>query len=322
MKKIIIITHREDLDGIGSAAILKRYYDQSGEYFFFFYYSLYSEFMKLISKAIVKDFDLLYITDIGFNESYLPFFRGTVDFHKKNNYESIRLKFKKIYWIDHHLINNENRRFMESILGGFIHNAKNDCASKLLYKYLKEKYGWIDSISEQISNFANAVDHNISLEISDMLQRVINANQTNLRNLYKIMLYLSEGDFENDWIINQNKERLKVENIEIKRVLKNLINFEINGLKILIGISEIFTTGSLIKYLFNNLDADIYLTINGDQVSIRSHSINVRNIATEFGGGGHKFRAGFVYKDIIKDNKISKKFIEEFKNIISIKTKK
>ncbi|MHA1270965.1 MAG: DHH family phosphoesterase [Candidatus Helarchaeota archaeon] len=316
MKKLIIISHKEDLDGIGSAAILKRYFEQVNNYFNYYYFSLYNNFIDLLTKAIIKNFDIFYISDIGFNKSYLPFLEGTHNFYSDHDYSIIKSKIKRIIWIDHHLINQEDKVIMKSVLKDFIHETNNICAARLVYNHLKNEFGWDDKIAEEICIYANAVDYNMITEVSDTIQRVINANQNNLGNLFKIVNYLSKGDFKNEWIQEQNKERLKIEKIELDRVLNNLIKLRISDLKIIIAYSEIFTTGYLIKYLYNNLDADIYLTINKNQVSIRSHTINVREIAMEFNGGGHEFRAGFYYKDIIKNNKLNQEFIEYFKKVI------
>ena len=316
MKKIIIISHKEDLDGIGAAAILKRYYDQKKEYSYNFYFSLYSEFVDLFSKVILKDFTLFYITDIGFNNSFLQFFRGEHPFFKNNDYETVKKKIKKIHWLDHHLIKEENLKFMRSLLFDFSHDIENTCASKIIYEYLNKKFNWNDDVAKKIANYANEIDHNVSLKVSDIIQRVINSNQNNFSNLIKSMEYLSKGEFEHPWFIKQNEERLKVEKIELKRVLNNLQKLKILDLKIIVAESEILTTGYLIKYLYNNISADIYLTINNNQVSIRSHKLNVREMAIEFDGGGHKLRAGFYYENIIQNDKINPKFVKKFKKVI------
>ncbi|MBD3230422.1 MAG: hypothetical protein GF329_19740 [Candidatus Lokiarchaeota archaeon] len=317
MKKVILLTHIEDLDGIGAAAILKRFYDQKNEYYYFYYYSYYNTFIDLICKAIIKDFHLLYITDIGFNNSFLSFFQGKHEIFKTLNYQKIKRKFKRIHYLDHHLIDERDKKFMKSILKDFHHKINNICASEIVNRYLNRKFGWKDEVSIKIAKLANEIDQNKSTTMSDRLHRVVVANQENLWNLYKITNLLSKGKFENPWIYKQHEKRLKLEEMELDRVLKNLKEFETEGYKIIVSYSEIFTTGAIIKYLYNNLKADIYLSINKNQVSIRSHTLNVRNIALKFGGGGHKYRSGFYYENVMtSQGELNPKFIREFDQII------
>jgi oligoribonuclease NrnB/cAMP/cGMP phosphodiesterase (DHH superfamily) len=316
MKLIILLTHIEDLDGLGAAAILRRFYDQRDEYHYFYYYSLYSNFIDLFCKAIIKDFHRLYITDIGFNDSFLSFFQGTHKFYDKIDYEKIKTKFKKVHWLDHHLISDRDKQFMKILLMDFTQAINNTCASKVVNQYLNKKFDWSDIISSKIAKYANEIDNNKITPTSDRLHRVVVANQDNLWNLYKITDLLSKGKFEDPWFYEQNEKRLKLEKMELDRVLENLKRIKMEGFKIIVSYSEIFTTGAIIKYLYNNMEADIYLSINKNQVSIRSHTLNVRNIALHFDGGGHEYRAGFYYKNILENDKLNLKFIERLKNIL------
>ncbi|TFF84978.1 MAG: hypothetical protein EU551_04775 [Promethearchaeota archaeon] len=198
----------------------------------------------------------------------------------------------------------------------FTQAINNTCASKVVNQYLNKKFNWNDNISSEIAKYANEIDNNKITPTSDRLHRVVVANQDNFWNLYKITDLLSKGKFEDPWFYEQNEKRLKLEKKELDRVLENLKRIEIEGFKIIISYSEIFTTGAIIKYLYNNMKADIYLSINKNQVSIRSHTLNVRDIALHFDGGGHEYRAGFYCKNILKNEKINPQFIESLKNIL------
>ncbi|MHA1250429.1 MAG: DHH family phosphoesterase [Candidatus Helarchaeota archaeon] len=316
MKTIVILSHKEDLDGIGSTAIIKRYFDQKDEYFYYYYYSNYDEYIDLLAKGLTKKFSQFYILDIGFNDSLLNFLNGRHRFFRNVDYNEIKLKIKKIIWIDHHHISAENKKIINNYFREFIHEINNVCTATILYKYLSERFKWKDNISERISELAYFIDHNIKEDLSNKLQRVVYGGQENLWDLYKLTDYLSKGEFENDWINKKYKNRLTIEKKEFEKIEKNLLWYKIDGITILAAYSDILTPGQLVKYLYNEYTADIYLAINKQTVSIRSHSIRVNNIATEFEGGGHEFRAGFIYRNVIKDGKLSTEFLEDLKQAL------
>ena len=72
-KSLINITHIEDLDGIGSQAILLRKFPA-----LVCFQSFYAEFIEYIKRIYIMKPDQLYITDIGFNESHKNIFHMNI----------------------------------------------------------------------------------------------------------------------------------------------------------------------------------------------------------------------------------------------------
>ena len=317
IKKIFLITHIEDLDGIGAAAILKRYYEANDECSLYYYFSNYDNFTNIFLNILIKEFDLLYILDIGFNDEYSKIFLEQKIDNEYYNRNTLLTKFRKIKWFDHHNIESENKKLLKKYLLNFIHQVEDTCTSKIIYEYLNKNFNWNDDVARKIAIYANEVDHDKKTEMSFMLHRVITANQDNIKNLYKITHYLSIGDFKNEWILEQNSKREIIEQKEFERIMDNLMSLNINNFKIIIGYSDILTRGCLAKYLIKKIEADIYITINKNLVSIRSNKYRVVEIAKAFHGGGHPHRAGFQYSNnLIENGKLDQDFLDKFKKLL------
>ncbi|NVM03135.1 MAG: hypothetical protein HWN67_12405 [Candidatus Helarchaeota archaeon] len=291
-KHLISLTHIEDVDGIGAQAILLRKFPN-----IICFQTFYSEFNEFIKKIFDLNPDILYITDIGFNESY------------REVYEILG-KMKNVCWIDHHLISEPDKAELKKYIKNFIHATDKTVAAELTQQIFLPD----DEISKKIAKLGYFRDNTIENFESDRLQAIIEINQNNRKNIQKIVELLSKGEFKNKWIQEQYNIYLKEEKIEYKKLEDRAREFQIKRVKVVISFSPFFATGKQTRYLLKNFNADIVFGVNPrfQLVSIKSHDINVKKIAEEFGGGGHFDRSGFSYANLLDENdKLSSEFIEK-----------
>lgn len=311
---IVSITHELDLDGLGSQAIVKRYFNQflkNNKSDINLHYAHYSNFVEKIKEILEAKTipDQVIISDIGFNEEFKKLF-SLFKKYKEQPY--------KLFWFDHHLIDKNNEEELKKILDLYL-NDPNRCSAEII----KDYYLPDDSIAEKIALFSRDIDfHTKKYPIASNLQSIIayNRGYESDKVKKKVVDLMSNGIFENDWY----NEQL----INIKKWEKNQSDFALDHIK-LIEIEEFGTIaitfaeiggGKLTSVLKENYpSAKVFIGIDAryNEITLHSDYINCRELARHFKGGGHKNRAGFKYETIfIKENDINKIFIRALKEKI------
>lgn len=306
------LTHEVDLDGLGSQAIIRRYFqtkrDVHSENIKLFY-AHYTNFKKRVKK-ILDTFkpDFFIITDIGFNEDFteiFPFFKDSI----KNGC--------KLYWFDHHLVDKEYAKELMELIELY-YNDFQKCSAEIV----KDFYLPNDNIAKKIAAFAHDTDFGKNeFNKASQIQSIISFNRGKKGNIHKkkIVDLLSKGDFENPWFSYQLKKLKKWEKEELctARINKRVIEIENFGNAVLSYAN--IGAGKIAKFLKKNYpEQKAYLGIDSrySELVLYSNYINCREIAKKFSGGGHKDRAGFKYENIIENSSIQKNFLESLKSEI------
>lgn len=308
---IISITHEHDLDGIGSQAILKRYFtllsDEEISEFnqYFAHYLDFVEKVKKISKSDSLPHKLI-ITDIGFNEDFRELFFI---------FEQLRKKGTQIYWFDHHIVTNQIKDKLNKIIHLYL-NDPSKCAAEIV----KDYYLPNDSVAKKIADLARDSDFKTrKFEFAEDLQLIIgyNRGEDNYQDKLRLVSLLSKGIFQDPWFkaqLNDLQTWLKEETTYVLNHI-DLINFENFG-NIAISFAKISggKITDIIKGKYPNMKAYIGIDTRFNEIIISSEYINCRDFAIKFGGGGHKPRAGFKHKEIFSENEvINPKFIYDIK---------
>ena len=310
----VSITHELDLDGLGSQAIIQRYYTHSLEENkseLILHYSHYTNFIdkiKIILEAKILP-ERLIISDMGFNDD----FKKVYSLFKKSREIGC-----EIFWFDHHIIDINHENELKKTIDLYI-NDPDRCAAEIVKDYYLPE----DSIAIKIAKFSRDIDfHTKKYKISSNLQSIISYNRGyELDDVKKkIIELMSRGIFENDWYTEQLRIVKKWEEEQSAFALKHtqLIKIEDFG-KLAISFGKI-GGGILSSFLKENYpEAKIFIGIDSryNEITLRSNYVNCREIARFFKGGGHKDRAGFRYKNIfVKENKIDQTFIRSIKEKI------
>jgi len=311
---IVSITHELDLDGLGSQAIIKRYFNKTlknNNSEIILHYTHYSNFIEKIKEILgAKTLpDQLIISDIGFNDDFKKLFSLFKQYKEKSH---------KILWFDHHLIDKDNVEELKKILDLYLNDPKR-CSAEII----KDYYLPDDSIAKKIAQYSRDIDfHTNKYSISSNLQSIIAYNRGSESDEIKkrIVDLMANGIFENEWFNEQLINIKKWEKKQFKFALEHIKLLEIEEFgKIAISFAEM-GGGKLTSLLKENYpDAKVFIGIDAryNEITLHSNYINCRELARHFKGGGHKNRAGFKYETIfIKENEINQIFIRALKEKI------
>ncbi len=311
---IVSLTHEHDLDGLGSQAIIRRYFNLSTENSnneIFYYFADYTDFVEKINKILSAESipSHLIISDIGFNDSFKEIF---------SKFKAAEKQGCQICWFDHHIVDESIKEEIRSLIHLYI-NDPEKCAAEIVKDYYMKN----DQIASKIAEFARDTDFrtNKYAEASD-LQSIISYNRgvQNDQNKHKIVSLLSQGDFHNPWFDEQLSSLKKWLEEESTFSLKyaRVFPVELFG-DIVISWAKIGggRITRVLKQKYSDANAFIGIDTRNNDIIIHSEFINCREFAREFEGGGHKVRAGFKYPQIFeKDNELTQSFIEDILKMI------
>ncbi len=306
---IILINHALDLDGLGSQAIFKKYFNNIDEKVKLFY-AIYSDFINKVQKAISLSPKQIFIADIGFNDSFrklFPLFDIGVN------------KGIEIFWFDHHLVESKIQKQLKKRLKVYMNDPKS-CSSKIVCNYFLPK----DKIAQKIAEYAYDADFNEKkFPIAQNLQLVIAYNRGNQKKLENIVDLLSKGRFKDEFINNEIINAQKWITKQILKIEENYKSYPIEKGKNFIFSFAKFSASKISRILEEKYPNNyFYMGFNErtNEVVIRSNNYNCRDIAKNYGGGGHSERAGFSSDKILIRNEevneyqlfFNEKFIKDF----------
>jgi nanoRNase/pAp phosphatase (c-di-AMP/oligoRNAs hydrolase) len=307
--KVVSISHSVDPDGIGSQAILFRYFKELkiepigllADYY---------NFKEVFNKALQYEPDVLIITDIGINKHLLSIVMTPL--------QSLEAR---VIWIDHHKITPKNKELINSVTEEFIHNTS-VCAAELV----QERFLPDDPIAKKIAKIAHKSDFDIDDYLGDLFYTLIDFYRFKPGKLVSLRETLASGNFETDRNLkDQYLEAYRIFEAERDRIRRTKRDFLLNDIRFSLAYSEILPRGKITKFLTEISDADIVIGIdtNNNRVGMRSNQYNVAILANAFGGGRHSNRSGFTYPGILDgNNKPSARFIRRLEEVLYNITKK
>lgn len=309
---IISITHEHDLDGLGSQAIIKRYFDKSTikpqvQYL----HANYSNFIEIVKKQFESiDYpSKLIISDIGFNNSFKVLFEL---------FKSAKAKNCHVLWFDHHIVDVSVRNRITELVKLYINDTRK-CAAEIVQEYFLPD----DPVALKIAEFARDTDFKTErFKLASEIQLIIgyNIGTKGFTNRRKVVDLLSEGKFTDAWF---EKKILELEmwiREQTKFAVQNKKEFTIDGFgKIIISYAQI--GGGKINQILKKEDPDFIAYIGIDsrfnEIIIHSAFVNCREFARYFGGGGHEERAGFTHPETFtKSKELSEIFINDILRVL------
>jgi oligoribonuclease NrnB/cAMP/cGMP phosphodiesterase (DHH superfamily) len=311
---IVSITHEHDLDGLGSQAIIQRYFNLNREIHpdeIRCFYAHYIDFVEKVSNILDSESlpSQLIISDIGFNEDFVDLF---------SVFKNAKKRECKISWFDHHIVDDLTKEKLRNLVHIYSNDTKK-CAAEIV----KDYYLPDDPIASKIAEFARDTDFRTDIyKLASDLQLIIGFNRGahNDQNKLRIVELLSQGDFENSWFSSQLKILKKWHEDESTFALNHAKSIPMKSFgKIIISWAKIGggKIANLLKEKFPEAKARIGVDTRHNEIIIHSDFINCRDFARAFTGGGHKDRAGFKHPQIFeKDNVLNKSFIDDIKETI------
>lgn len=299
---VISISHSIDPDGIGSQAILYRYFNELNIEPICFLADYYN-FEDIFIEALKHNPNVLIITDIGLNRKVI-----------NEIIEPLRnLKARKI-WIDHHKAPIDLKELLEETLDEFIHDSS-FCAAELVQKRFMPN----DEISKKIAKIAHNGDFDVTDRLADIYYTLIDYHRYSLQDLERIREIFIKGNLEDPKIIEEYLDAYRVFEAERDRIKRELEVITLAGKTISVAYSNLIPRGKMTKFLSEISNEDINLAIDTTnfRIGLRSNTTDVAVIAEKFGGGGHKHRSGFTYKNALnEDNNLVPEFLDALEKAI------
>ena len=311
---IVSLTHEHDLDGLGSQAIIKRYFDLNNKHESKNLTLLYAQYIDFSDKIkFILNIDELpkelIISDIGFNEGFLEIF------------PLIKKAFTlgcRISWFDHHIVDpivKEKIKLMTSI---YVNDEKK-CAAEIVQNYLLPD----DEIAIYIAKLARDSDFKTKkFQLAKNLQSIIgyNRGEEKFEERRHIVDLLSKGEFSHSWFDSQlNDIKVWIEE-QSDLALNTATKYPLHENKeFIVSFSGIGggKINDIVQEKYPNMFAYIGIDKRYGEIIIHSDHINCRDFAMSFGGGGHEERAGFKYPNIFSSQGIiNQEFIKDVKNLI------
>ncbi|TET29305.1 MAG: hypothetical protein E3J70_07110 [Candidatus Heimdallarchaeota archaeon] len=301
--KVVSISHQIDPDGIGAQAIIFRYFRELKIEPIGFLADYYN-FEEVFEKAIAEKPSVLIISDIGINSRII---------HKI--IEPLRgLKARKI-WIDHHKASEEIKGLLLEVMDEFIHDTEVSAAILVQRRFMPN-----DEISKKIAKIGHNGDYDIPDRLTNIFYTLIDYHRMSMTNLIRIRDMFIEGKFEDEEFFQEYLEAYKMFEAERDRIRNSLKVLTLSGKTVAIADSALLPRGKVTKYLSEICKEDILVAIDTTnfRIGLRSDNCDVAAIAAKFGGGGHKHRSGFTFKNALNEqNELSPDFVSALEEAIN-----
>ena len=290
--KVLIFTHKSDIDGMGAAVLAKLAFDEV-DYILCETFSLQDEIKKYYETSKIYDYDMVYVTDLWLEEPTLSVVAN--DSKLKN----------KFMVFDHHesAINEGYNKY--DFITIKITDKKGKCAgTSLFYEYLL-KEGFIKN-NNTIKEYVELTRRYDTWEWKNIY------NDETAHELTLLFDVVGCDDFINLMVnkLNKDFDKFKFDKIEEmlinnkrKQVMEKLVNYtkkievrNVLGYKAGIVFIDYEYRNDLAEYLKQiNYDIDLIIEIAMDYGTISYRTVRegfkVREIAEYFGGKGHDYTA-------------------------------
>ncbi len=305
-RKRVIVVHHNDFDGIMGAVALYRLHSSDD---FKSFPTSRRKFLKTFKRAIKERPDLLYVVDIGPNESELEEIENL-----------LRDKEFELIWMDHHKWSDKIfetlRKYAEVIYD------RSTCGAGLAARYAKEKGADLCSCCEELVELSCDIDLWIRKDPRSEKMSVALGNERWRPYLIE-KLWRCVG-WDKDWE-DAYEETIKEMKEFLETAIKNAVTFKVNDVEaIVIPIrkKQIAWVSFLAEFLRQKKPYDV-IVFESDVGSLHmrrgSEKVDLSELARMLGGGGHPAAAGaslnyslldrLLHKLTLKPRKVEK--IEE-----------
>lgn len=290
--KVLVISHEDDIDGLGG--VILGYLAFRDIDYMLIHVKEQTEIVDFIKNS---NYEKVFITDLGLEDKIA---------------DEINELGMNILHFDHHETNVYASKYAFSTVE-IQRNGISTCGTELFYLYLKENNLLKDNaLIKRFVEDTRAYDNwdwvkNNNVEANDLnklfgivgIDTYISKMVDKLRNNNKDIF-----DETDKYLIELNTQE---ENKLIELSDKSLIIREKDGLKfgIVFGNKFLSIIGNTLCNRHPELDYMLLIDSLEKKVSLRSVRIDVSKVAESYGGGGHKYAAGFslneeIFKSLLK----------------------
>ncbi|UYP47599.1 hypothetical protein NEF87_003884 [Candidatus Lokiarchaeum ossiferum] len=314
-RTVIIISHIEDLDGLVSAALVKKYlllqnYSPSCiNIRLTTYPNLPNEIRALSNRS---DTFILYILDLGLNYEILseieknfpkktdPMIQTHVyfDHHEFPNYpRSIEQILNNYFNI---IVNPSRYKAIEKEASNSLSDITRKCTADLIY----ETYPLLkSSFWDQLVYYAHLMDFKsdnitINCDIAQNLNQYISFYQNDEKKIYDLLDCMNDPISWKIFLQQLPKAMISIKkwySDQISLISKSKIQSKFLGYSVIAAWADLRSgeITSNLRLLYPEVDLILGLSVREKYLNIRTSKDFAHRLAEIFGGGGHKDRAGF-----------------------------
>jgi uncharacterized protein len=292
MQNVYVLSHISDIDGVGSAALVKMKYNVPIDRIFFTDYT--TEGIKRaedgLNKALVKN-PTLFITDLAVNDETIPIFLRIL--------RKVKSMGGRVFWFDHHPWDKAAIKELVPLCDGAIF-GENDlyCATEITRKELMLD----DDFTKHFCKIVHFSDFAIkskkkeeyelvgSYALSISLYRMRKPDEY-IKALRHMVEVISGGKLL-DNIVKADAERFKkLNDLNVAKMLKETYLGKNIALGFAADIQKTYACMVLIEK--SKRDIGIYVNLRDHSGHMRSVKNDCSVLANKFGGGGHPHASGF-----------------------------
>jgi uncharacterized protein len=300
--RVVICTHKADIDGLFSASVALMKFPKSSISFYDYGVKSFKkmfEYIKCESRKTTGG--LAIISDLGIDDhAVFSLFEETVHYLKK--------RLWSVIWVDHHPWDRGSLKSARKYAKLFLNSTGKKCATEIMY----EKFMYKNKIAEQLKLIAHSSDFMTNLKNHDSrLSELIHyyrIGENAKKNLQALVEKASRGILWDSDMQRDYTKFTKISDIQKKESLKTLKILNILSFNVAFVFTYPYVQTSLFSHeLFTSRKIDLVLLFNGTgKVSIRRNTskISCRKIASHLvEGGGHEYASGAKLKTDPKDVK-------------------
>ena len=311
--KVLLFTHKNDIDGMGNAVLAQLAY-KNVDYELCGTFDLTARVESYFASGKIYEYDKIYVTDLCLED---PVLTKIANDDKLNN---------KILDFDHHRTFTDIKYTKHPFINVVIEDEKGlCCGTYLFYNYLV-KEGIIDKTNEAIAEFVeltrqhdtwewrNIYNNEKARELSILFDALGPTGYINMMTdkLKKKTTKIFEFNKLEQTLINNRIELINEKN---EFYSNRIIYKEILGMKAGIVFITYEFRNELAEYFRQNkfdMDFTMMIALDPGVVAYRSvkEGIAVRPVAEHFGGKGH---------DKAATNPVTEEFMKKFEDILTTK---
>lgn len=300
----VITSHRKDLDGISSAALMVRYFTKHRPAPFFLTLKDYGDGPAVIDDRLLdaSGFEM-YISDLATDQKFI----GEVI----ERLRRIKSRGNRITWMDHHPTKPEIIKELGEVVDVLDLRPSTTTGSMIVYDRMYSMNGLDDPHAKLISALGRDSDlmenrYPVTNRLVTLIDyyNYLDADSFFHPNLIHLALHLAFPRVESEpdrllekYQLEQVEKYVQLKDSERKKVLSAVETVSAGGLRFAVfQYPKLFSGSSICNDVLQNkeLSGCVGFTEDGSgSVRRNDERVSCRTIAQLLGGGGHEFAAGF-----------------------------
>ncbi len=297
-RKKVVVLHHNDFDGIMGAIALYRLHSSDE---FVAKQTSRKKMMRNLKKVLKERPDLLYVVDIGPNESELDELERLL---KDRNF--------KLVWIDHHKWSETVQSKMKDLVDELVYD-RSTCGAGLAARYAKERGAKLCDCCEELIELSCDIDLWIRKDPrSEKMSMALGNNRWRrylIEKLWKCVGWDKDWEEAYEEVLQEMKDKLEK---YLQRAIEGKID-DISYILIPITKKEIPLVSFMAEEVRKKKKYDVIAFVNefgGLHMRRGTEKVDLSELAKRFSGGGHPAAAGGSLPYTFLDRLIHKAFLK------------